>query len=153
MKGGTGSSDWAGVVERLNLAFKQTDWSISELARRAGSSQPAISEYLAGTQVPGAAVLLRIADELKISLDWLMRDEGPAERRGGSADDRFRRGGLMALAQAQRELDEVTKIWRGERRQPARSERAQDAAKLADETAHHFEGPRQKREQRKRRKG
>lgn len=54
-------------------------WSQSELSRRSGVPQSAISRYEAGEQEPGYSRLKRIADALGISVEELESDQSIAK--------------------------------------------------------------------------
>lgn len=58
--------------ERLKVARKRAGLSMRALGERAGVSAQAISKYERGLDVPSSAVLIRLAQELEISLEWLL---------------------------------------------------------------------------------
>ncbi|MGC8785342.1 MAG: helix-turn-helix domain-containing protein, partial [Armatimonadota bacterium] len=54
-------------------ARKRAGLSLREVAARAGVSAQAISKYERGLDIPGSTVLIRLARELGVSLEWLLR--------------------------------------------------------------------------------
>lgn len=58
--------------ERLKQAREAKGLSQSECARRTGASQAAYSYYEQGLRTPSSQMLIRIADLLDVSLDWLV---------------------------------------------------------------------------------
>ena len=63
-------SDW--IVEEL----KARSWSHSELARRAGLSQFAVSSVISGNRNPGCEFCVKVADGLGVSAVLVMRKAG-----------------------------------------------------------------------------
>lgn len=59
------------LAERLKQAREAKGLSQSECARRTGASQAAYSYYEQGLRIPSSTMLIRIADMLDVSLDWL----------------------------------------------------------------------------------
>lgn len=62
-----------GLGERLKSARKRAGLSLRALAERAGVSAQAISKYERDLDVPGSVVLIRLAEALDVSLEWLLR--------------------------------------------------------------------------------
>lgn len=58
------------IGERIRVARKLKGWSMRELARRAGVSAQAISNYERGEDVPGSQVLIRIALAVEKPLEF-----------------------------------------------------------------------------------
>tara|TARA_B100001939_G_scaffold182604_1_gene157310 strand:+ start:341 stop:808 length:468 start_codon:yes stop_codon:yes gene_type:complete len=71
-----------------------------ELARRAGFSRRALETYMKGTSEPSASKLLAISDVSGVSLEWLMRGEGPMMRENllFDEDKAEEEGGTLAHA-------------------------------------------------------
>lgn len=91
--------------ERLKSARKRAGLSLRILAERAGISAQAISKYERDLDVPGSAVLIRLAEELGVSLEWLLRPaqvslSAPAYRRHRS------RLGSRAICQVEEQVRE-----------------------------------------------
>ncbi|MBE3598721.1 MAG: ImmA/IrrE family metallo-endopeptidase [Limnochordaceae bacterium] len=61
--------------ERLRLARKASGLSLRDLAQRVGVSAQAISKYERGLDVPGSAVLLKLAASLGVRPDYLLRPQ------------------------------------------------------------------------------
>lgn len=60
------------IAENLSRLLADRKWSQSELHRRAGVSQVAISLILSGQRMPGAGVLARLAEAFDVSIDRLV---------------------------------------------------------------------------------
>lgn len=60
--------------ERIKSARQAAGLSLRELAERVGVSHNAISKYERGMDVPGSTVLLRLAEELNVKIDYFFRD-------------------------------------------------------------------------------
>jgi len=61
------------IGERLKVARHRTGMDMRKLARAAGVSAMAISKYERGLDVPGSAVLIRLARELGVKVEFLLR--------------------------------------------------------------------------------
>lgn len=59
--------------ERLKSARKRAGLDLRALAAQVGVSAQAISKYERGLDIPGSAVLIRLAQALGVSLEWLLR--------------------------------------------------------------------------------
>lgn len=59
-------------VTRLRAAMAARSVDQSELARRLGITSQAVNQWLAGETAPKGKRLARVADELGVSLDWLL---------------------------------------------------------------------------------
>ncbi len=59
------------VAENVKRLLEDRGWSQSELARRTGNTQAAISQICAARQVCGSGVLARIAEAFDVSMDRL----------------------------------------------------------------------------------
>lgn len=69
--------------ERLRRLRLERGWGITELAREAGLRKTQISYYEIGRYRPTGDALIRLADALEVTLDYLMRgEESPYPRRG-----------------------------------------------------------------------
>ncbi len=62
------------LSKKIQWLIDQNDLKQSELAEIAGVTQATVSQYLAGS-VPGATVLLKIAREFGLPMEWLVDDE------------------------------------------------------------------------------
>ena len=60
--------------EKLRLARQQKGFTQGQLAQRVGSDSQRISKYERGVMVPTTAILVKLADALDVSLDYLLRD-------------------------------------------------------------------------------
>lgn len=58
--------------ERLRVAIEQTGVSQTTLAEALGVSQPAVSAWCADRRTPRAESVIKIADMLGVSVDWLL---------------------------------------------------------------------------------
>jgi len=63
-----------GFAEKLQQTRKQKGLTQGQLARRAGTDSQRISKYERGVLVPTTAILVKIADALEVSLDYLVRE-------------------------------------------------------------------------------
>lgn len=63
-----------GLHEKLKLARKQKGLTQGQLAKRAGTDSQRISKYERGVLVPTTAILVKLADALEVSLDYLLRE-------------------------------------------------------------------------------
>lgn len=63
------------LSEKIKIRRIEYDLSQPELARRVGVSQAAIGYYEKGHKVPSVPTLIKIADALNVSLDWLVGRE------------------------------------------------------------------------------
>ncbi|MCW2645444.1 MAG: PuuR-like transcription factor [Pseudonocardiales bacterium] len=73
-----------GLGQRLRKVRTSQSISVRELARRAGCSASLISQVERGHSAPSAGILYSLANELRVSLDYLF-GFGP---NGGGSDDR-----------------------------------------------------------------
>ena len=60
------------VAERVAAARKRLGWSQAELARRAAITPGGVSQIEGGSRIPSADTLLRLAEALGLSTDWLL---------------------------------------------------------------------------------
>ena len=60
--------------EKLKLARQQKGFTQGQLAQRVGSDSQRISKYERGVMVPTTAILIKLANALEISLDYLLLD-------------------------------------------------------------------------------
>ncbi len=60
--------------EKLRLARQQKGFTQGQLAQRVGSDSQRISKYERGIMIPTTAILVKLADALNVSLDYLLRD-------------------------------------------------------------------------------
>ena len=59
------------IGQRIKMARKNAGLSQAELARRVGVSQPGIANWESGVHDPRPLMLVRLADALQLSQDWL----------------------------------------------------------------------------------
>lgn len=64
------------IADRLRMARMGRGLSQEALAEKSGVSQNTIYSYETGIRLPGAKILIAIADVLEVSLDWLCGREG-----------------------------------------------------------------------------
>ena len=57
---------------RLQAAMVEKGWNQSELGRRAGVSRDNVSNYVRGTNLPGPAIVKRLAEALGVDGAWLL---------------------------------------------------------------------------------
>ena len=67
--------------KRLKIAILFSDLSQKELAEKAGVTPASITSYAKGTKNPTMETLVKIADALNISTDWLCGIENKGYRR------------------------------------------------------------------------
>lgn len=69
------------VLDRIRLLFDlmraQHGWTQVVFAAKAGVSQPKLSHYLSGRYSPDLESLATIAQNLKVSMEWLVFGSGP----------------------------------------------------------------------------
>lgn len=65
-------------TERLAMLLRQNKLTQKEAAKKAGVTEAAMSHYLKGDRTPRASVLIRMADALGTTTDYLM---------GGNTED------------------------------------------------------------------
>lgn len=63
-------------VMRLHAAMAARSVDQSELARRLGITSQAVNQWLAGETAPKGKRVARVAEELGVSLDWLLAGRG-----------------------------------------------------------------------------
>ena len=61
-----------GFNERLLELIKRNRLTQKELASKAGVTEAAMSHYIKGDRIPRASVMIRLADALGTSVDYLM---------------------------------------------------------------------------------
>ncbi|MEN8233050.1 MAG: helix-turn-helix transcriptional regulator [Thermodesulfobacteriota bacterium] len=64
----------ANFSKKLKLARQQKGFTQGQLARRVGSDSQRISKYERGVMVPTTPILIKIANALEVSLDYLLLD-------------------------------------------------------------------------------
>lgn len=64
------------IAERLTAAREKTGLSQSEVARRIGATQAAISYFEQGLKIPSVPVLLNLARLYNVSMDYLVGNDG-----------------------------------------------------------------------------
>lgn len=68
------------IGDRIRHARKEAGLNQTDLAERAGVSQPAVANWESGVHDPRRVMLAKIADILRVSPDWLASgDRSPAE--------------------------------------------------------------------------
>ena len=63
---------------RIALLRAEKGWSQAELARRSGVSTSAVGMYEQGRREPSLGLLVRLAQELGVTTDYLLTGEPPA---------------------------------------------------------------------------
>ncbi|GIV17165.1 MAG: hypothetical protein KatS3mg022_2600 [Armatimonadota bacterium] len=92
--------------ERLRSARKRAGLSLHKVAARVGVSAQAISKYERGLDIPSSTVLIRLAGELGVSLEWLLR---PVQVSLSAVAYRSHRSRLPSRAMAQ--IEERVREW------------------------------------------
>ncbi len=64
----------ANFSKKLKLARQQKGFTQGQLARRVGSDSQRISKYERGVMVPTTPILIKIANALEVSLNYLLLD-------------------------------------------------------------------------------
>ncbi len=64
-----------GITNRITELLSEQNISQKELANRAGITESAISHYVKGDRVPRGVNLMKIAEALETSTDYLLRGE------------------------------------------------------------------------------
>lgn len=64
------------IAERLTAAREKVGLSQSEVARRIGATQAAISYFEQGLKIPSVPVLLNLARLYNVSMDYLVGNDG-----------------------------------------------------------------------------
>lgn len=63
------------IAERLTAAREKVGLSQSEVARRIGATQAAISYFEQGLKIPSVPVLLNLAKLYNVSMDYLVGND------------------------------------------------------------------------------
>ena len=63
------------VSERLKKVVSDFDGNLKEFAKQCGIPYRTLQDYIAGKREPGAANLIKIATQMRISIDWLLTGE------------------------------------------------------------------------------
>ena len=63
------------IGERVRQRRKEIGWTQKELAQRAGTSYKYIGHVETGVKFPSLEMLILLARELDVSLDWLIGEE------------------------------------------------------------------------------
>jgi transcriptional regulator with XRE-family HTH domain len=74
------SAQFKNAGSRIARARSQRGWNRNQLARASGMSWANLTRYEEGENEPSAGKLLRIAEALGVSVDWLLGREGAQER-------------------------------------------------------------------------
>ena len=64
------------IAERLIAAREKTGLSQTEVAKRIGATQAAISYFEQGLKIPSVPVLLNLAKLYNVSMDYLAGNDG-----------------------------------------------------------------------------
>lgn len=67
------------VAQRLKALRKERRWSQEELAQAAGVDQHQLSRYENGHAVPSAEALVKLAQALDVSVDYLLIEDAPRQ--------------------------------------------------------------------------
>jgi transcriptional regulator with XRE-family HTH domain len=74
-------SDGEGVAmaigERIREVRKERGWSQADLGKKIGTDSQYVSRYETGRITPSVDALVRLADVLEVSTDYLVRDGAP----------------------------------------------------------------------------
>lgn len=73
------------LESRIREARESLAWSQEDLARRMHVSQPTVSHWEAGRKSPRTQIMIRLAQVLGVSMEWLSTGRGtmrPAIRQG-----------------------------------------------------------------------
>lgn len=62
---------------RIKEARESLAWSQEDLARRMHVSQPTVSHWEAGRKSPRMQIMIRLAQVLGVSMEWLSTGRGP----------------------------------------------------------------------------
>lgn len=73
-----GDSDMP-LGDRIRTIRKEHNWSQGDLANKIGADAGQISRYENGKMTPGAAAVVKIAEALNISCDYLLTDHAPRQ--------------------------------------------------------------------------
>lgn len=85
--------------ERFRLALDQRNWSIADLARAVGVSQPAASTVVNGVR-PGRKLLPKMAESLGVTVEWLTVGNNPpswARHNPGRSVEALQSAGVPSL--------------------------------------------------------
>jgi transcriptional regulator with XRE-family HTH domain len=63
--------------ERIRLLRKEHGWSQAELGAHVGTDSQRISRYENGRITPSVEALVRLADALEVSVDYLVKESSP----------------------------------------------------------------------------
>ena len=63
--------------ERIREVRKERGWSQADLGKRIGTDSQYVSRYETGRITPSVDALIRLADVLEVSTDYLVRDGAP----------------------------------------------------------------------------
>ncbi len=92
--------------ERIRELRKEHGWSQAELGERVGTDSQRISRYEGGKITPSVDALVRLADALDASVDYLVRDDMPRQVLDGHDLGKFagRLGDLAELSEGDQEV-------------------------------------------------
>lgn len=92
--------------ERIKELRKERGWSQAELGEKVGTDSQRISRYENGRITPSVDALVRLADVLDASVDYLVRDGMPRQVLDGYDLGKFagRLGDLAELSEDDREV-------------------------------------------------
>ena len=62
--------------ERLRILIKSTGITQKELAKKVGCTEVTLSRYITGERVPKATIVVKIANALGVSVDYLIGNKG-----------------------------------------------------------------------------
>ena len=72
--------------ERIRQLRKEAGWSQAELAEKIGADAGRVNKYEAGRMAPAAESLVRLAEVLNVSIDYLLIDGVPRRPLHSAAD-------------------------------------------------------------------
>ena len=68
------------IAERLIAAREKTGLSQTEVAKRIGATQAAVSYFEMGLKIPSVPTLLSLARLYNVSMDYLVGNDGQANK-------------------------------------------------------------------------
>ncbi|NEP85325.1 MAG: helix-turn-helix transcriptional regulator [Okeania sp. SIO3B3] len=96
-------------AEKIRQLRKEKKWSQDTLAHKIEIHGRHVSKYEAGQALPNADTLIRIADVLDVSIDYLLRDTDENENPASKIKDKFLLKEFEAVDQMSEKDKEVIK--------------------------------------------
>ena len=66
------------IGEQMKAKRKKLNWTLEQLSERIGVSHNYMGHIERGTRIPSVPILLKMASELDVSLDYLFGDQTPS---------------------------------------------------------------------------